>query len=76
MPNKDDFLDDLRNMGFDDEPEQTHVTDEFPEADGDQPEQRFLGMTAVERMFVSMFTFLCVLVIGAALLLVTGRLTL
>ncbi|HUN10583.1 MAG TPA: hypothetical protein PLQ56_28555 [Aggregatilineales bacterium] len=33
----------------------------------------FLGMTAVERMFLSLFFFLVVVVIGILLLLVTGR---
>ncbi|MBK8026487.1 MAG: hypothetical protein IPK19_35145 [Chloroflexi bacterium] len=43
----------------------------------DIPEQkRFLGMTAVERMFLSIFMFMNVLVIGVALLLATGRLVL
>ncbi len=36
-------------------------------------EKRFLGMTAVERMFISIFFFLAASVIGAALLLATGR---
>lgn len=33
----------------------------------------FLGMTAVERMFLSLFFLLVVVVIGILLLLVTGR---
>jgi hypothetical protein len=37
-------------------------------------ERKFLGMTAVERMFLSIFIFLNVVVIGLALLLFTGRL--
>ncbi|MDX2161290.1 MAG: hypothetical protein SF162_08205 [bacterium] len=70
-----DLLDDLRKSDFD-EPEADYAAgDEFPAA-GDAPEKRFLGMTAVERMFLTMFVFLNVLVIGAALLLVTGRLVL
>ncbi|MDZ4769806.1 MAG: hypothetical protein SGJ24_11815 [Chloroflexota bacterium] len=36
----------------------------------------FLGMTAVERMFLSIFLFMNVAVIGVALLLATGRLVL
>lgn len=36
----------------------------------------FLGMTAVERMFISIFLFMNVTVIGIALLLATGRLVL
>jgi hypothetical protein len=37
-------------------------------------EKPFLGMTAVERMFLSIFVFMNVAVIGIALLLATGRL--
>ncbi len=39
-----------------------------------QEERHFLGMTAVERMFLSIFLFMNVMVLGAALLLATGRL--
>lgn len=37
-------------------------------------ERTFLGMTAVERMFLSIFLFMNVVVLGIAALLVTGRL--
>jgi hypothetical protein len=37
-------------------------------------ERHFLGMTAVERMFLSIFLFMNVAVLGVALLLATGRL--
>ena len=41
------------------------------------PEERhFLGMSAVERMFLSIFLFMNVCVLGLALLLATGRLVL
>lgn len=33
----------------------------------------FLGMTPIERMFVSMFLFMNVAVLGIAILLATGR---
>jgi hypothetical protein len=33
----------------------------------------FMGMTPVERMFISMFLFMNVAVLGVALLLATGR---
>lgn len=33
----------------------------------------FLGMTPIERMFISMFLFMNVAVLGIALLLATGR---
>jgi hypothetical protein len=36
-------------------------------------EKRFLGMTAIERMFISIFIFLNIVVIGIGLLLATGR---
>lgn len=39
-----------------------------------QEERHFLGMTAVERMFLSIFLFMNVCVLGLALLLATGRL--
>jgi hypothetical protein len=37
-------------------------------------ERHFLGMTAVERMFLSIFLFMNVVVLGVALLLATNRL--
>ena len=37
--------------------------------------KRFLGMTPVERMFISIFLFMNVLVLGLALLLATNRLS-
>ncbi len=44
---------------------------------GEIPEERhFLGMSAVERMFLSIFLFMNVVVLGIALLLATGRLVL
>jgi hypothetical protein len=46
----------------------------FDEGRG-REEPLFLGMTAVERMFLSMFLFMNVVVLGIAALLATGRLT-
>lgn len=69
-------FDDLR--GLTDEDEDDFSFDDIPEdnvlpsADDDAPE-RFLGMTAIERMFLSIFFFMNVLVLGVALLLATGR---
>jgi hypothetical protein len=44
---------------------------------GNEPEKRsdgrFLGMTAGQRAFLSMVLFLNVLILGAGLLIVTGR---
>ena len=66
------MLDELRQ--FDDEEEQTNedifVTRESAEA---RAEKLFLGMTALERMFLSMFLFMTVFVLGLAFLVVTGR---
>ena len=66
------MLDDLRRLDdnelpFDDDEDEVVVEGEGGE------ERRFLGMTAVERMFLSIFLFLNVTVIGIALLLVTRR---
>jgi hypothetical protein len=45
------------------------------EEDSEEKVQRlFLGMTAVERMFLSIFLFMNVCVLGLALLLATKRL--
>jgi hypothetical protein len=44
------------------------------EEDGEERVQRlFLGMTAVERMFLSIFFFMNVCVLGLAILLATKR---
>lgn len=67
------MLDDLRRSAsgeFDDnEPEELGLIDE-----GVREERLFLGMTAVERMFLSIFLFMNVAVLGIALLLATNRL--
>jgi hypothetical protein len=70
------MLDDLRQAteaGFDD-----HDRDDaaFVLPETAKPEKKFLGMTAVERMFLAIFLFMNVLVIGLALLLATGRIVL
>lgn len=73
------MLDDLRkstleNDDFDDADEQ--LDDVFvPEEKAAAP-RRFLGMTAVERMFLSIFFFMNVLVLGLALLIATQRIVL
>ena len=67
-------LDELRSsttfQSPEDVEEDVFVFDEMPE------ERHFLGMTAVERMFLSVFLFMNVCVLGLALLLATGRLVL
>ena len=60
-----DFLDD---SGFEDEDD--YVAADARDAGGGA---LFLGMTPVERMFISIFLFLNVAVLGVALLLATGR---
>jgi hypothetical protein len=68
------MLDDLRKSAGEGS---YHEADDFayPVAEDEiVRERRFLGMTAVERMFLSIFIFLNVVVIGLALLLFTGRL--
>lgn len=56
--------------------------DDFDPDDGDydegtiREERLFLGMTAVERMFLTIFFFMNITVLGIAALLLTGRLVL
>jgi hypothetical protein len=69
------MLDDLRkstDSGYD----EFDIEDDeaFAFVEDSRPERNFLGMTAVERMFLSIFFFMNVLVIGLALLIATGRL--
>ena len=47
--------------------------DDFGEVSADSEVQMFLGMTPVERMFLSIFLFMNVTVLGLALLLASGR---
>jgi hypothetical protein len=65
------MLDELRkdDDSFDFEDDVSLESDE-PEV---QRERLFLGMTAVERMFIAVFVFLNVVVLGLAFLLATGR---
>lgn len=69
------MLDDLRSstQGNFDEPEMPENV--FVPSEG-STDKKFLGMTAVERMFLSLFFFMNVLIIGLALLLATGRIVL
>ncbi len=69
-------FDDLRSFANDDEDDDgsPELDDDFFAAaatTGGAP--LFLGMTPVERMFISMFLFMNVAVLGVALLLATGR---
>lgn len=68
--------DDLRDLRFEDEPEIDFETEEdtfFEDQSEVQSDRTFLGMTAVERMFLSIFLFMNVVVLGLALLLATRR---
>lgn len=68
------MLDDLRKSAsefdFEDEDEDTFVVSEEQEQKVDK---LFLGMTAVERMFLSIFLFMNVCILGLAFLVATGR---
>lgn len=70
------MLDDLRRSAaeddfeFEDDDDNVFVVEEDRE---ERVNKLFLGMTAVERMFLSIFLFLNVCVLGLALLLATGR---
>ena len=72
------MLDDLRKDAlahdFDEmesQEEEVLVSERASRDDG-----RFMGMTAVERMFLSIFLFMNVLVLGLALLVATQRIAL
>ena len=68
-------LDELRSSASRTNPEDFEPDEVFAFEDVGE-ERHFLGMTAVERMFLSIFLFMNVCVLGVALLLVTGRLVL
>ncbi|XWX05337.1 hypothetical protein VZO05_07195 [Aggregatilineales bacterium SYSU G02658] len=66
-------LDDLRQTldDFDDDLPQTRIIDEEP-----APERRFLGLKASERAVLAVLLFLASLLLGAGVLIVTGRVVL
>ncbi|MEZ4666843.1 MAG: hypothetical protein R3E39_02790 [Anaerolineae bacterium] len=68
------MLDELRNSteeeSFDFEDDSSFDVSEDTEQ---QVEKLFLGMTAVERMFISIFLFMNVVILGLAFLLATKR---
>ncbi|MEP7294349.1 MAG: hypothetical protein ABI835_21345 [Chloroflexota bacterium] len=68
-------LDELRSSTSRSNPEDFEAEEVFGFEDVGE-ERHFLGMTAVERMFLSIFLFMNVCVLGVALLLATGRLVL
>lgn len=68
------MLDDLRRSTI--EPTQDDFDfDDLPKETKSE-RRRFLGLTPVERMFLMIFFFMNVVVIGLVLLLATGRLVL
>jgi len=69
------MLDELRkSTGDDDSFDFDFEADNVIREDSEERTQRlFLGMTAVERMFISIFLFMNVTVLGLAFLLATGR---
>lgn len=70
------MLDDLRRNDFADDFDEIEEDSEFDrirEDDEEVSQRLFLGMTAVERMFLSIFLFMNVVVFGLAFLFVTGR---
>ncbi len=67
-------IDDLRKPEEDFDLDDEMPMDEFDfDVDGSTGSTRFLGMTPVERMFIAIFLFMNVFVLGLALLLATGR---
>ena len=69
------MLDDLRKPDDEFELDDAESLDDFAFSVDDAPEKaKFMGMTPVERMFISIFLFMNVLVLGLALLLATNRL--
>jgi hypothetical protein len=70
--------DDLRDLRFDDAPEEFDFDPDddalFEDSSSvKHSDKLFLGMSAVERMFLSIFLFMNVVVLGLALLLATNR---
>lgn len=66
-------LDELRNSTSPQSSDDFDAEDAFTFEEVSE-ERHFLGMTAVERMFLSIFLFMNVVVLGIAMLLATGRL--
>jgi hypothetical protein len=70
------MLDDLRKDALQhdfDEFEDEEDAIELADVSSEEGDRRFLGMTAVERMFLSIFFFMNVLVLGLAALVATQR---
>lgn len=72
------MLDDLRrspNDDFDFDADESAGEELFLDRE-EATTQLFLGMTAVERMFLSIFFFMNIVVLGLAFLVATGRVVL
>ncbi|MBZ0296493.1 MAG: hypothetical protein K8L99_28285 [Anaerolineae bacterium] len=70
------MLDDLRRSTYEDDdfdPLESEDEFVFGEDDEEVSQRLFLGMTAVERMFLSIFFFMNIVVLGLAFLVATGR---
>ena len=67
------MLDELRHSAEDDNLEFDDSSFEIAEDTEQKVEKLFLGMTAVERMFISIFLFMNVTILGLAFLLATRR---
>jgi len=79
------MLDDFRNNmddAFEEDDQFADIPIDFDEIEAQQaqakakPTRGFLGMTAGERAFLSIIVFSIVLIFGAAILAVTGRIAL
>ena len=72
------MLDDLRKDALENDFEEFEEEDDtlLREVDSAASSGRFLGMTAVERMFLSVFFFMNVVVFGLAILIATQRIVL
>lgn len=72
------MLDDLRRDALENDFEEYEEEEDsrLVEREVTVSDRRFMGMTAVERMFLSIFFFMNVLVLGLALLLATQRIIL
>lgn len=70
------MLDDLRRTDDDDFNEFDEDTSDEAEVRPTMTKRGFLGMTAAERMILSIMVFLLVTVLGVLMLLATGRIAL
>jgi len=66
------MLDDLRRSALTNEMEDLDDDDDI-QIDDAAPKANFLGMSPVERMFISIFLFMNAFVLGLAFLLATKR---